>query len=159
MGMFDSLYGANGADWQTKALGRQLRRYEVGSAIPGPPVDYQLEVLGGHTDAAASGWAYATVRDGVLSELPVGRDPGLALLSYAGAWSPRDEAANRQPPPSAATRCTHPGCSSELVNGYWGDRLAHEKDGTHTVVTFDPRWAPSGEIRDAAEPTDSEGQA
>lgn len=73
----------------------------------------------------------------------------------------RDTHANLlRPEPTAATRCTHPGCSAELVNGYWGDRLAHEKDGTHTVVTFDPRWAPSGaEIRDAAEPTDSGGRS
>ncbi|OAN35094.1 hypothetical protein A4X17_11470 [Plantibacter sp. H53] len=86
--MFDSLYGADEAEWQTKALGRQLGTYDIGSAIPGPPVDYQLEVLGGRVDDIAdSYYSYATVRDGLLVEVPVDRDPNLALLSYSGIWS------------------------------------------------------------------------
>ena len=92
MGMFDSLYGADETEWQTKAIGRQLRSYDIGSAIPGPPVDYQLEVLGGSPyDVAESYYSYATVRDGELVQVPADRDPSLALLSYSGIWSARDK--------------------------------------------------------------------
>lgn len=92
MGMFDSLYGADQTEWQTKAIGRQLHSYDIGSAIPGPPVDYQLEVLGGRNDfITESYYSYATVRDGELAEVPVDRDPNLALLSYSGIWSAREK--------------------------------------------------------------------
>lgn len=84
MGMFDSLYDAEGHEWQTKALDCTLDRYQIGDDF-GPPFTYQAKVLGGPR-GANSRYAYATIRDGVLVEVPTDRDETLPLLDYHGSW-------------------------------------------------------------------------
>ena len=84
MGMFDSLYDATGIEWQTKALNCELDRYRIGDRI-GPLFTYQAKVLGGPR-GEDSRYAYATIRDGALVEVPAGRDETLPLLGYYGGW-------------------------------------------------------------------------
>lgn len=84
MGMFDSFYDANGVEWQTKAYGRSLDRWDLGDIVPGPPVDYQSEVIGGPNHACR--WKYATIRAGVLASAGDERDERLPLQLYAGGW-------------------------------------------------------------------------
>lgn len=86
MGMFDSLYGADGTEWQTKALGRSLKRYEVGDNVDGPPIDYQMEVIGGRLTDAGSRWAFATIRSGRLEQVPTDRDASLPVCAYSSGW-------------------------------------------------------------------------
>lgn len=85
MGMFDSLYDAQGHEWQTKAYDCILARYDIGDEVPpshGSLTDYQVRVLGGPGEGFQD--SFATVRDGRLSELPADRDYSLPLLGYFG---------------------------------------------------------------------------
>lgn len=91
MGMFDSFYGADGSEWQTKALGRSLERWDIGDAVPGPPIDYQAEVIGGPRMRDHGEWSFVTIRSGVLSSVNDKRDPRLPLLLYGREWEPATE--------------------------------------------------------------------
>jgi len=86
MGMFDSLYDADGIEWQTKAFGRSLARYASGDPMPlGPFANYQMQVIGGEHGSPYR-WSCATVRDGKLVKVPDNRDEQLPLLEYSGSW-------------------------------------------------------------------------
>ena len=86
MGMFDSMYDHDGNEWQTKAYGRTLERYELGDEVPDldgwTPDIYQVKVLGGPGEGLNHG--FATVQDGVLVEIPSARDAALPLADYFG---------------------------------------------------------------------------
>ena len=91
MGMFDSLYDAQGREWQTKAYDYMLDRYKIGDRMP-PPDEwpdadstYQVEVLGGDYGDHEFINLFATVRDDVLVDVPAERDPSLPLVDYCGA--------------------------------------------------------------------------
>ena len=88
MGMFDTLYDKNGEGWQTKAFGRQLADFEIGDRLPDldplTETSYQVAVLGGRDDFIES---LATVRDGVLVEVPDVRRPELPLMDYVGGYA------------------------------------------------------------------------
>lgn len=84
MGMFDSFYDARGDEWQTKAYGCSLERWDVGATIPGPPIDYQAEVIGGANYGHL--WKYATIRAGVLTSAGDERDESLPLCLYSSGW-------------------------------------------------------------------------
>lgn len=94
MGMFDSFYGADNSEWQTKAFGRALARWGIGDAIPGPPIDYQAEVVGGRSMRDRGNWAYATIRAGRLASVGDSRDLSLPLCLYAGGWEASAEGDN-----------------------------------------------------------------
>lgn len=87
MGMFDSLYDADGNEWQTKAFDCGLYSYRAGDVLPddetGPITDYQVRVIGDGPDYAMN---YATVHQGALTEVPAERDPTSPLLDYHGGW-------------------------------------------------------------------------
>ena len=87
MGMFDSLYGSDGVEWQTKAFGRTLTAYQIGDPMPVEMINnYQMQVIGGpHGDPYR--WTYATVRDGKFAKVPDDRDESLPLLEYSGGWN------------------------------------------------------------------------
>ena len=92
MGMFDSLYDAEGREWQTKALACLLTRYEIGDEIEGPPIDHQMQVLGdGESNWC---WGYATIRGGRLVEINRGRDITLSLREYSSGWLRAHERGN-----------------------------------------------------------------
>lgn len=87
MGMFDSLYDKDGLEYQTKALGRVLDRYQVGDAIEldqrddlRDVVDYQMKLLGDGKTICA------TVTNKRLTAIPASRDESLPLLDYFGGW-------------------------------------------------------------------------
>lgn len=83
MGMFDRLYDKNTNEWQTKALGRALTSFRIGDKldkIPDFPISYQLKVLGGPHNR----YGLATVKDGILTELPAAKDLSLPQLDYFG---------------------------------------------------------------------------
>lgn len=92
MGMFDSMYDAQGIEWQTKAYDRNLDQFDIGDTLPVSegctwPVlpAYQVKVLGGgHGEDAVD--SYATVRSGDLTAVPDERDEQLPLLDYFGGW-------------------------------------------------------------------------
>ncbi|WP_336698160.1 hypothetical protein [Curtobacterium sp. USHLN213] len=84
MGMFDSMIDADGREWQTKAFGRALERWRVGDQVPADDSDFQARVLG--DEAFGYKYALATVRDGVLTEVPAERDPLLLLVDYQGGY-------------------------------------------------------------------------
>lgn len=84
MGMFDSFYDADGNEWQTKAYGRSLDRWDIGDVVPGPPLDYQAEVIGGPRDTYL--WKYATIRNGVLVSAGDERDESLPAMLYSSGW-------------------------------------------------------------------------
>lgn len=81
MGMFDSIYSPDGIEWQTKALACLLNRYEVGDEIEGPPIDYQMEVIGGRNY-----WKFVTIRNGRVAEVGVDRDLSLSVREYSSGW-------------------------------------------------------------------------
>ena len=87
MGMFDSIYAPDGIEWQTKAYGCNLSLFRVGCRMPKQsgrdrlPADYQLSVIGCRD---VDYWQYATVRNGVLTEVPCVRDTSLPLVDYYG---------------------------------------------------------------------------
>jgi hypothetical protein len=89
MGMFDSFYDSAGDEWQTKALACNLDGYDIGDAVPGPRIDYQMKVLGGPHDGP---WVYsfATMRAGVFRAVEE-RDESLPGLDYSGGWLLPDE--------------------------------------------------------------------
>lgn len=82
MGMFDSFYGERGDEWQTKALGRTLRRYNVGDDVGSDIRDCQFKVIG--DTRTGYEWRFATVRGGRLEAVPVDRDESMPLIDYAG---------------------------------------------------------------------------
>jgi hypothetical protein len=88
MGMFDSFYDAEGLEWQSKALACLLNRYDIGDDVPGPPIDYQMELIGGYDEARPDRcyWVFATIRDGRLADLPCDRDTALPVLAYSSGW-------------------------------------------------------------------------
>jgi hypothetical protein len=98
MGMFDSLYDKNGIDWQTKAFECLLTRYDIGSTITAEKLTFQVEVLG---EPEPRQWpergvcvdSYATIRDGILTEVPAARDESLPLQDYSGHWLAAPEGA------------------------------------------------------------------
>jgi hypothetical protein len=81
MGMFDSMYDAEGHEWQTKALGRALNCWNIGDQVPSEVPDFQVEV-GRFPDPWID--AIATVRGGVLTAVPDRRHPELILIDYVG---------------------------------------------------------------------------
>jgi hypothetical protein len=87
VGMFDSFRDDKGGEWQTKAMGRNLDSFRVGEPVPGPPLDYQMEVIGGPRDRQVGDWTFVTIRDGMLAEVPAERDESLALWLYSGGWT------------------------------------------------------------------------
>jgi len=89
MGMFDSFFDAKGNDWQTKAFGRTLEQWEVGSEIPGAhPLPFQVEVLGGEINAPGDFVeSFVTIRDRRVVAVPAERDESLPLLQMGGGWA------------------------------------------------------------------------
>lgn len=85
MGMFDSIYDAQGNEWQTKAYNRLLDTYRIGDEMPGPSRTYQVEILGGPADEKARD-SYAIVEDGILAKVDVARIKSFDLLSRHGNW-------------------------------------------------------------------------
>lgn len=83
MGMFDSLYDADGNEWQTKAFDCNLDRYEVGDVMLASVDDFQVEVLGG-VRGLPSQDSFATVRGRRLAAVPDQRDESLPLMDYHG---------------------------------------------------------------------------
>lgn len=81
MGMFDSFYDAEGGEWQTKALGRVLSRWDIGDPVQ-VPFDCQMEALGEVDGEFVYG--LATIREGVLRQVPAARDHTLPLIPYGG---------------------------------------------------------------------------
>lgn len=88
MGMFDSLYDAEGREWQTYAFGRRMNVCRVGERVPGgAPFTYQVEI--GRIEREGSNEfinSFATFRDGVLVAVPDSRDLEIPLLDYDGSW-------------------------------------------------------------------------
>jgi hypothetical protein len=87
MGMFDSLYDADGREWQTKAFDCNLDVYRIGDTVPADcAATYQVEVMTSDGDWRNRTFtdSLATVRDGVLSTIPDQRDERLPLLNYSG---------------------------------------------------------------------------
>jgi len=85
MGMFDSFLDAAGNEWQTKALGRSLTRYKIGDAVNAPPLDHQMQILGGPSNKTDR-HSFATIRNGRLAEVPAERDEALPMVDYFGNW-------------------------------------------------------------------------
>jgi hypothetical protein len=81
MGMFDSVYDADGNEWQTKAFDRVLAEWSIGDEFTTAASDFQFKVYGG---PAPSSDAIATVRDNVLTAVPAERDGTLPLIDYQG---------------------------------------------------------------------------
>lgn len=88
MGMFDSFYGADGSEWQTKAFDCTLARWDIGDVVPGPPIDYQAEVIGGPDKRVSGFWSLVTVREGRLASVGDYRNPKLPLCLYSSGWEP-----------------------------------------------------------------------
>lgn len=82
MGMFDSMYDRQGNEWQVKAFDRVLARWHIGDNIESESPDFQVKVYGGRKNE--SGYTLATIRDGVLVDVPAPRDPNLPLIDYSG---------------------------------------------------------------------------
>lgn len=84
MGMFDSLYDAEGQEWQTKAFSRDLVVFSIRDEMP--TVDgldaYQVEVIGGRRTNHR--WSLATVRGGLLVDVDVAPDPMMPRVDYSG---------------------------------------------------------------------------
>ena len=97
MGMFDRLYDKSDREWQTKAFNCTLQAYGLGQAIDGAPSAaddwgvndvYQVEVLAGNDHISPEYVeSYATIRGGVLTEIPAERNVALPLLNYGGSWA------------------------------------------------------------------------
>ena len=83
MGMFDSFYDQNGDEWQTKAMDCNLDVYDIGDRLTEPPGDFQMEVIG-PCGNGGSAWAWVTIREGVVAEVGVERDPSLVAIGYGG---------------------------------------------------------------------------
>ncbi|HEU5223119.1 MAG TPA: hypothetical protein VFU07_05485 [Candidatus Lumbricidophila sp.] len=87
MGMYDTIIDANGRQWQTKAFTRLLRRFTIGDQTP-LPGDCQVYVVASDDDVTHPNFddAFATIRAGVLTEVPADRDLALPLV-YAGTFT------------------------------------------------------------------------
>lgn len=83
MGMFDSLYDSKGNEWQTKAFGNSLKRYEIGDKILVPTDDCQVEVLGELNELEFIN-SYATIKARKLVSVHDDRDLALSLIDYHG---------------------------------------------------------------------------
>lgn len=94
MGMFDSLFDTKGNEWQTKAFGCILDRFEIGDRIVSVG-DFQVEVCGGEDPPFED--SFATIRAGVLAAVPVDRDPQLPLMDYHGYILWPDGTERREP--------------------------------------------------------------
>ena len=85
--MFDSLYDADGHEWQTKAFDCNLDEYRIGDEIEADmDATFQVEVMtsrGTYPDREYT-HSLATVRNGVLWRVPDERDERLPLLNYSG---------------------------------------------------------------------------
>lgn len=93
MGMFDSMYDADGDEWQTKAFHCELDRYTIGDELPFIGTNtYQVEILGGPSNPTGYLESYATIRGNVLTSLDDDRDETLPLLDYHGDWIKKEEA-------------------------------------------------------------------
>ncbi|MFQ6157669.1 hypothetical protein ACLMMA_14515 [Micrococcus luteus] len=91
--MFDSMYDAGGHEWQTKAFGNILERWELGDEMPNTgTATYQVEVLGGPGKWDTALDSLATVRDGHLASIGDERDESLPLLDYYGDWAVKEGA-------------------------------------------------------------------
>lgn len=85
--MFDSMYDADGNEWQTKAYGCDLASFRVGDALPSPEAaSYQVEILGGPHDSDPID-SYATILHGVLVSINNPRNSSLPMLDYHGYMS------------------------------------------------------------------------
>ena len=92
MGMFDSMYDASLAEWQTKAFHCDLAAYRVGDELPSiGTATYQVEVCGG-PDKPPFIDSLATIRDNRLVSINDERDETLPLLDYHGEWIAKEEA-------------------------------------------------------------------
>ena len=92
MGMFDSMYDTEGHEWQTKAYGRILERWEVGHQMRDVGAGtYQVQVLGGPLEPPFA-YSLATIRDGRLVAVPAERDESMPLLDYWGDWITKEGA-------------------------------------------------------------------
>lgn len=87
MGMFDSFMNRRGIEWQTKAFGRSLERWQIGDEIPSAPFDHQVEVIGGYPEFKESVDSYATIRGQRLHSVPGPRNESLPLLGFNGTWA------------------------------------------------------------------------
>jgi hypothetical protein len=80
MGMFDSLYDANGNEFQTKAFECLLTEYHIGDDVDAMLFTYQVEIFGGPNNEDS----YATVVDGTIIAIDVPRDETFTLINYYG---------------------------------------------------------------------------
>jgi hypothetical protein len=100
MGLFDSFYDADDAEWQTKALGSTLETFRIGDRVTAAEVDFQIEVINGSLIPKAPAYtnhAFATIRDGLFEAITTERDHSMYLLGYQGPihnLTPEDEAHN-----------------------------------------------------------------
>lgn len=93
MGMFDSMWDADGMEWQTKAFDCGLAGYQVGDELPFIGTDtYQVEIFGGAKWPGQDADSYATIRDKRLISINDERDETLPLLGYHGDWIKKEEA-------------------------------------------------------------------
>lgn len=93
MGMFDSMWDADGKEWQTKAFHCDLAGYRVGDELPFIGTDtYQVEIFGGGVSNVQDIDSYATIRDNRLAAIRDERDDTLPLLDYHGDWIKKEEA-------------------------------------------------------------------
>jgi len=86
MGMFDSFRDDKGGEWQTKALDCFLKSYRLGDEVSGPPIDYQMEVIGGRRNRDIGEWTFVTIRSGRVAEIPAERDESLPVRNYSSGW-------------------------------------------------------------------------
>ena len=81
MGMYDTFEDDKGGDWQAKAMDCELDRYRIGDEIG--TGDFQMLVLG-DVSTDEIGWAYVTIRSGIVAEIGVPRDAVLPCIDYGG---------------------------------------------------------------------------
>jgi hypothetical protein len=81
MGMFDSVYDADGNEWQTKAFDRVLAEWRIGDEFTTAASDFQFKVYGGPGRLSDG---IATVRNNILTAVPAERDETLPLIDYSG---------------------------------------------------------------------------
>lgn len=90
MGMFDRLYDNQWREWQTKSLYNTLDTLHIDDTIEiAEGATCQIEVTGSIDDVSGGENyldAYATIRDGVLTEVPAERDEALPLRDFDDEW-------------------------------------------------------------------------
>lgn len=84
MGMFDSFYDENDGEWQTKAFGRSLHRWDIGETVAPSGISCQVEAIGVERSEHDYAFGLATIRGGVLIAVPDERDESLTLIPYGG---------------------------------------------------------------------------